>query len=89
MKEIQYHVEIYEPGSSDDLIVLFQSSTPFLAISPGDLINQRVWETDIEFHMTLQVTSVEHILWEVDTHIGHKLCVYTRKVDDTAETRFP
>jgi hypothetical protein len=76
---VQYHLEIYEPGSSDVLTV-FKAEKPFWSIHAGDLINLG--------GKLLKVVSVEHMIWDVeDSHIGHKLCVFTEEVEDTENTR--
>ena len=75
---IQYHLEIYESGSTDPL-ASFSASTPFQSIAAGDFINVGVipgWGKKLKADEGLKVTSVEHLIWDVSgTHIGHKIMV--------------
>lgn len=81
MKQSEYILEIYEPGSMRDVWKTFSSPTPFMSISVDDIINPGVWENLQTPMNVLQVVLVEHILWETDTHIKQKVCVYSKTVN--------
>jgi hypothetical protein len=84
----EYTLEIYEPNSIHDLWVFFKSSTPFLAISKGDLMNPSIWPGSQAPMKILRVVDVEHIIWENENEIKHKLMLYTEEVDVAKEPRF-
>jgi len=68
--KIEYHLEVHAPESSH-LLASHTSETPFGAISVGDTI-KTMTEKDV------RVTHIRHIIWEIeDSHIGHKICVFT------------
>lgn len=87
-ENVQYHLEIYEPGSVDDCWVVFKSERPFLSINTGDIINPVLWINSKAPMKVLKVVSVEHMVWETEnSHIAHKLCVFTEEVEGTRELR--
>ena len=70
-ENVQYHLEIYEPGSCDDVWVYFKTSKPLFSISRGDIINPGMWPHSQAPMKVLRVVAVEHIIWEIeDSHIG-------------------
>jgi len=77
-KALEYIIEVYKPGSADDLWVSFTSSTPFLPMNTGDLLNPGLWLGSQSPMKILRVVNLEHIIWETDSHIKHKLLVYHR-----------
>jgi len=86
---MKYSLEIYEPGSCDTPAAAFQSSSPFLPMAPGDLVNPAWWEDQrgiaAEGDWTLlRVVSVEHLVGK-DLH---KIMVFTKSVPDKDDTRF-
>lgn len=80
-KQTEYHLEIYEPGSIDDVARVFLSPAPFMTFSEGDLINSAFFPDENPGHR-LRVVKVEHIVWDSDDHNAHKLCVYTEEIDE-------
>jgi hypothetical protein len=89
-KPVQYYLEIYEPGSGHDVLVSFDGQTPFGAIHTGDILNPRCWEGASDLVKgALEVVRIEHMVWDVKSHIGHKTCVFTKVIPDTAESRIP
>jgi hypothetical protein len=80
----RYQLEIYEPGGANDVRVFFESDTPFQSFQRDDLINPRSWHDDEG--RALRVVSVEHIIWDSQEGVKHKLCVFTETVKDTAES---
>jgi hypothetical protein len=87
-ENVQYHVEVYEPGSADDVWVCFKTTKPLFSISRGDIVNPGTWPNSKAPMRVLRVVAVEHIIWEIqDSHIGDKLCVFTEEVEGTRELR--
>lgn len=86
-KATQYELEIFIPGSADDVWVKFASPTPFMAIHVGDIINPGTWEGSQSPQKVLQVVGVEHLIWEVNGQVKHRLDVYTQEVAGTRELR--
>ena len=77
-ENVQYHLEIYEPGSADDVLVVFKAERPFLSIHAGDIINPVSWPNFKAPMKVLKVVSVEHIVWEIESsRIAHKLSIFT------------
>lgn len=76
----RYCLELYEPDSRHDPLVVYESDHAFLAFAAGDLVNPRTlysgeWITpDL-----LRVVEVEHIVFD-DQDPKHKICVYTERV---------
>ena len=90
MATSKYTLEIYEPGSSENAWVVFQSDTPFMSFHAGDLINPQAWgDAAGSFMDMLRVVNVEHIVWQVNenTDAKHKLCIFTEVVKDTDGVR--
>lgn len=56
-----YGLEIYKPGSADDVVAYFESDTSFGAISKGDLINPMGTEGEAGKRI-LRVVGIEHIV---------------------------
>ena len=83
----KYCIEIYGPDSSHDVFKSFESDTPFLAINKGDLINARVFSDEYKGKI-FRVKNTEHIIWENNGEIKHKICVFTNSVEDSIESRF-
>ncbi|MGV3616692.1 MAG: hypothetical protein ACO1SV_15300 [Fimbriimonas sp.] len=88
VSQVRYTLEIYVPDGSDTVFALFQASVPFGAISRGDIINPGTWHDSNSPMRVLRVTSVEHNLWSTATDVVHKICVYTREIENTRESRF-
>jgi hypothetical protein len=80
----KYAIEIYYPGSTENVWVSYYSDSPFLAISKGDMINPAHF-ADASAEAMLRVTSVEHIVWsEPDQQPKHKICIYTEDIEDSS-----
>jgi hypothetical protein len=86
-KASEYIVEVYEPGSADRVWVYFTSSAPFLPINAGDLLNPGLWPGSQSPMKILRVVNLEHIIWETDSHVKHKLLVFTEEIEGTTEVR--
>lgn len=85
-----YMLEIYRPGSMYDVLVYLGSDTPFMTIQTGDIINPRTLENVVEQlspRTVLRVLGVEHMIWEGQGIMKHKLCVFTSEAPDSAEER--
>lgn len=83
----QFILEIYEPGSTSDPAVVFESDQPFMAFSRGDLINPRTWPNNSVGNVLLRIVAIEHLFWEASLVIKHKVLIYTDTVDDVRESR--
>ncbi|MEZ4671469.1 MAG: hypothetical protein R3E39_26495 [Anaerolineae bacterium] len=83
-----YHLEIYMPNSADDVWGVFTSDTPFMSISAGDIINPGTWDGGaIPGTTVLRAINVEHIIWNSQHGIKHKICVFTEEIEDTKNIR--
>ncbi|TWT10639.1 hypothetical protein [Reyranella sp. CPCC 100927] len=78
-----YYLEIYESGSFDDVLVSYQSETPFGAISRGDLLSLML--EGYAPNYVLEVVQIEHFIFGSVPH--HKMMVYTRKHENLREVR--
>ena len=79
MKAIEYHLNIYAPGSRSEVLVGWQSSTAFLPFSRGDIISCKGFEPSRSGRgRMLLVEGIEHIIWEAAGSITHKICVITK-----------
>ena len=81
-----YFLEIYEPGSAEDVLKTFESNIPFLGIARGDYFSPSWILTDARTGL-LRVVNIEHIIWEVGDRVKHKICVFTEDVENTKEIR--
>jgi hypothetical protein len=86
-RPIEYYLEVYEPGSMDTVFISWKSDSPFIAISRGDIVHLPMVEGSESPMYVLKAINVEHILWDTADKIGHKLCVYTERVEGTRELR--
>jgi hypothetical protein len=81
---MKYVLEIYGPRETDTVLINLPSTTPFMPIERGDLLDPRGWPDGGDLTRAgkaLRVTDVEHIIQE-----GlHKIMVYTRAVDHTRQ----
>jgi uncharacterized protein len=88
---MKYRLEIYAPEACSTLAASFKSTSPFLAISVGDLINRHAWGENAmaidEDWTLLRVVRVEHLLSEVGAEAVHHIMVFTEKAPDEPETR--
>lgn len=88
----QYVIQIHEPGNFSGIWIEFESSTPFMTLSVGDIISpftarNEGHEDNLPELKTknndLRVTRVEHIISKVDrNNILHKLLVFTEEIDN-------
>jgi hypothetical protein len=81
-----YTLEIYEPGSTDEVCRSFEDAQPFGAISKGDILNLATGKDGLP-DLFLRVVQVEHILWDTNGHTRHKICVFTEAITNTREAR--
>jgi hypothetical protein len=82
-----YMLEIYEPGSTESAWVSFESDSPFGSISVGDIINPGVWEGSNSPMTVLKAVAVEHLVWEAQGEVKHKIMVFTTEMDGARELR--
>lgn len=83
-----YMLEIYLPGSADDVWVSFESDAPFMAIAKGDILNPVAFPESPSPMKMCRVTSIEHILWANPDRPCHKILVFTEELENTRELRF-
>lgn len=83
----KYVLEIYEPGSVDDVWITLSSDTPFMSIHAGDVINPGIWPGSESPMKVLRAVTVEHILWESNGITKHKICVFSDEVEGSRELR--
>jgi hypothetical protein len=89
-KHIEYHFELYENSFINDPVWSVQSQSPFPSISVGQRFDTRTladlsWDTSPNANQEYRVKDVEHIFWEVNSHIGHKLMVKLEIIERTQE----
>lgn len=81
--EIEYYLEIYEPGSRDTTVGNYRTKMPFIPIAVGDIIDPQglngLPQSGQSF-FSLRTTGIEHIIWEADGRIKQKVCVYTEEI---------
>ena len=82
----KYMLEIYRPNNADDVWVVFESDTPFMAMSKGDILNPGIWDDSHAPMKVLKIVNVEHAIWDV-TGLKHKIMIYTEEVEGTRELR--
>ena len=80
--EKQFFLEIYEPGSIDEVAAVFESDKPFMTPVVGHLINPSPFQGSIASTSgeLLRVMSVENIIWQHKDIAKQKICVYTKAV---------
>ncbi|MDD5738687.1 MAG: hypothetical protein PHY72_02030 [Candidatus Pacebacteria bacterium] len=82
-------MEVYVPGSADDVWVTFETSEPILGISKGDILNPGIWENTQSPMKVLKVVNLEHLIWDVKAEncVKHKLMIFTKEVEGTRKLR--
>jgi hypothetical protein len=78
-----YCLEIYEPGSADDVLQQIEADIPFASVSAGDLLRP----LNAPGSPLLRIVHVEHIVWETDGKARHKICLFTEDAPDARQTR--
>ena len=86
MSHMEYILEIYEPESADNVWAMFSSESPFMTISPGDILDPGVWEGSKPPIRLLRIVNVEHLIWDMEG-VKHKILVFTKEVEGTREIR--
>jgi hypothetical protein len=87
LKTPEYVLEIYEPGKAYDVWAAFTSAAPFMGIRKGDLINPGTWTDSMHPKELGKVVGVEHIIFESERKIVHKLCVFLEAAPNTPESK--
>ncbi len=80
----KYILEVYNPRSKKDVWLSWESKSPFMAISAGDVINPTTWPGAESPVNLLRVTRVEHVIWGGLEEAKHKVMVYTEETDTAA-----
>jgi hypothetical protein len=81
----EYHLEIYQPGNRRDVWVSFQSTSPFMPIAAGDLLNPGIWSGSESPRKLLRVVNVQHIIWENRGEAKQKIMIYSEEVENRDE----
>jgi hypothetical protein len=76
IKPIVYHLEVYEPGNEKEVMIAFSAAQPFQAVSVGDRIYPSLQGMPGE---AFKVIRIEHLLWEGEERVSHKVMVFTVK----------
>jgi hypothetical protein len=71
-----YFLEIYQPGSHDDLSHSFSSDNAFTSFSKGDILTL----ADIDLYKPCKVVEIEHIIWEIDGKFRIKTMLFTEEI---------
>ncbi len=84
----KYMLEIYT-SAGGDAEATFESDTPFMNINIGDLLHPAFFETsDLDKQKKLlRVLRLEHIIWKTQNIVKHKICVYTKLVENNENER--
>ena len=82
MQKPTYILEIYEPGNRDDVLVEYQSPSPFMGIQKGELLAPLYAhgypdEAGIVQGTALRVVEVHHLLWSTATEVKQKAMIFT------------
>jgi len=88
MKSTVYILEVYEPKAVKNVWVTFQSSSPFMNLHVGDILNPGLWPDSHSPMKALQIVGLEHAIWESDDAVKPKLMVYSKEVDSLDFPRF-
>jgi hypothetical protein len=78
MSQSQFHLEVYEPGSSTTVVGSWPIASP-IGMAVGDVLHTGAL-VPTEPPRSLKVVRVEHALWPQDGLLGHKLMVFTQLV---------
>ena len=83
-----YMLEIYEPGSADDVWAYFESTAPFGSISVGDTVNPGLWEGSKSSNVCPERgwPRTHYSLGSWGRH-QTQICVLTREVEGTRDLR--
>lgn len=84
MGQTIYSLELYDSprARGRDPLEVFELSSPFQAISVGDLINDQFMREDgAPQDPFLRVVEIVHLIWDAKKNIGphHKLMVYCQR----------
>lgn len=80
-----YRLEIYMPGSADEVFVLHESAMPFPVIQKGDIVCPGEWPGLPS--TALCAVAIQHVIWkrgEAET-TAWTTCVYTKEVSLTRD----
>lgn len=80
MTQSPYSVEVYEPGSTQELLATWPLAAP-LAVQLGDVLRLNVPQAEELAPEGLRVTRVEHFFFgAVTAPMKHKLMLFTEAV---------
>ncbi|MCU0678460.1 MAG: hypothetical protein MUF19_02650 [Candidatus Pacebacteria bacterium] len=87
---MRYILEIYFPNSTTDVLVEFESLSPFISMSKGDLLNPAFFSNYTRNpENILRIVNVEHIIWkhEGDEFVSQKTLIFTREEINKSDVR--
>jgi hypothetical protein len=79
-KPIRYVLGIKAPGEIDRLLAQHESSTPFMRISVGDILDPKSVQNGSEVNGWLRVVGVVHQIMDTSERILHQTSVYTTDI---------
>jgi hypothetical protein len=80
-----YMLEIYEPDSTRDVFVSYESSNPIANMNVGDLLCPVGTKTGFNDSLfRLEIVRIEHLVWEFEEGLKQKMCVYTTARDNSS-----
>jgi hypothetical protein len=85
-----YHLEIYQDSFLNDPVWSIKASSAFSGMSVGDRFEHRAssalaWDQLPTVEQEFRVKDIEHLYWELDSEIGHKLMVKLGIVEQVQE----
>ncbi len=78
-KSTKYVMDVYYPESRKDVWVSFESTTPFMAVGKGEVIDPSVWSASRSPIRVLRVSEVHHSISQTDEQIEHKVELFTEE----------
>jgi len=73
----QYHLEIYQGTFVNDPCLSVSSSTPMPSFTVGDTVDPGdiPWTKSPASGQVFRIAEVKHLIWQVETHVAHKLMI--------------
>ncbi|MBD8705861.1 hypothetical protein IFT47_04355 [Pseudomonas sp. CFBP 13711] len=89
IKTLHYHFELYQDSFLNDPVWSVEALSPFPALSTGDRFEHRglalAWDDLPTVDEEFRVKDVQHLYWELDKELGHKLMVQLEIVPQTPD----
>lgn len=81
-KTVRYFLDILAPGQREKTLVQFSATTPFQAITVGDVLHSQSMLDSADSMEWLRVVGIMHRIWDLTDHISHLTTVYTAAVSE-------